>query len=337
MRYVLAVDGGGSKCHVILARDDGELLGWAASASPPEGGAAPPVFGGRGRSAAVVLETVRKALGTRVADELHVGVVGPFPREIDTAGRIRRTEIHVIDEATAAFALAGMRDGICVLAGTGAFVHGRTRDGRTRHLDGLGPLLGDRGSGYEIGLRTIQAAARSGWHPRHRAAFAGAVLAACGGRADDRDGVSLIDYMAVPRDRSEIARFARVALTAAAAGDTVAGGIVREAAAALAETIYDVVDQLGLAQTEYRMIGTGGIIAHSDLYWEHLCALTRGFAPRLRPIRADLPPVAGIVLTVLERLPDVAFDSARERLFAACRARLQAAESSGTPASGKGG
>ncbi len=328
MRCGLAIDSGGTKCHVILVRDDGQLLGWARSdpgQHPAEG-----AVHGRGRSHRVIRDTIVEAIGSTRYEELHIGAVGPFAPELLSQDQTpARLEVHKITEPTAAFRLAGEGAGVCALAGTGAFVHGRTRDGRTCHLDGLGPLLGDHGGGYEIGLRALQAAARSGWHPRHRVSFARDVFEACGGRADDAYGWSLVPYMAAPHDRSEIAQFARPVVAAAAKGDPVAGRILREAAASLAATVYDVVDRLQMAGDDYAFIGTGGIIASSDFYWEHLCRDVRTFAPGFKPVRSDLPAVIGVALSTLACMEVADFEAAKERLCGCARARLEAERKAG--------
>jgi N-acetylmuramic acid 6-phosphate etherase len=46
---------------------------------------------------------------------------------------------------------------ILVLSGTGSCCYGRARDGKTIKLGGWGHILGDKGSGYEIGLRALKA------------------------------------------------------------------------------------------------------------------------------------------------------------------------------------
>jgi len=235
-----------------------------------------------------------------------------------------KLQIHLIGETVAAFRLAGVKHGVCALAGTGAIVYGLTRNGRVRSLDGLGPLLGDYGGGYEIGLRAIQAAAKSGWHPRHRVSFTDEIYAACGGFRDDPSGLSLIAYMAAPHDRSEIAQFARLVIGAAMKGDELAARILRDAAASLAATVYDVVDQLQMAGDDYSLVGTGGIISGSDLYWDHLCKEVKAFAPRFQPLRSDLPAVVGVALATLARMPAVDFETARNRLCACVRERLAA-------------
>ena len=47
---------------------------------------------------------------------------------------------------------------VLILSGTGSCCFGRTRDGRTAKIGGWGHILGDKGSGYEIGLRAAKAA-----------------------------------------------------------------------------------------------------------------------------------------------------------------------------------
>lgn len=47
---------------------------------------------------------------------------------------------------------------VLVLSGTGSCCFGRTPDGRTAKIGGWGHILGDKGSGHEIGLRALKAA-----------------------------------------------------------------------------------------------------------------------------------------------------------------------------------
>jgi N-acetylglucosamine kinase-like BadF-type ATPase len=224
----------------------------------------------------------------------------------------------------AAFRLAGVACGICALAGTGAFVHGLTRSGRIGHLDGLGPLLGDHGGGYEIGLRALQATARAAWHPRHHTTLVEDVLAACHLRGRGSAGQGLITYMSKPRDRSEIAGLSRIVAVAASRGDAVALRILQEAAAGLASTVYDLVDQLKMTEEDYPFVGTGGVITGSDLYWEHLCRKVREFAPRLKPVRSDLPAVVGVALGALAQMPGVDYETTKQHLMDEVRTRLEA-------------
>src|SRR5204863_9973846 len=45
---------------------------------------------------------------------------------------------------------------VLVLSGTGSCCFGRSSDGKTAKVGGWGHVLGDKGSGYEIGLRSLK-------------------------------------------------------------------------------------------------------------------------------------------------------------------------------------
>jgi N-acetylglucosamine kinase-like BadF-type ATPase len=314
MRCILAVDSGGTKCDALLARDDGTAIGWGRSGLGDANHER--AFPGVGRSETARRAAVAKAMGAVTCDELHlIGTSDACEANLFPARSRFTLHAYPASEAVPAFELAEVAHGIVALAGTGAFVHGRTRNGRGMHLDGLGPLLGDRGGGHQIGLMAIRATAQARWHRRHNTSLAQPVLRACGGYEKDTRGGSLIGYKVGERDRAEVAALARLVDQEARSGDAVASGILATAAKDLAETAYDVVDRLRMAHDEYPLIGTGGVIHGSDIYWEHFCARVHEFAPRFRPIRLDKPPVLGLALSVLRELRGVDFTAARATLY----------------------
>ncbi len=325
LRCVLGIDSGGTKCHAILVRDDGQLLGWGET-DPIEESRRPIRHpGGRGRSYAAVLKAITRAVGRIDYDEIYIAsVASAIPLDFLRPDRPTKIQSFKVPEYEAAMIQVGESTGVVALAGTGAFVFARTREGRAVHLDGLGPMLGDHGSGYDIGFRAIRAAAQSGWHPRRRATFAAAVIKACGGNPNDATGLSLLRYQIGRRDRSEIAVLAKLVCEAASAGDAVARRIIEEASADLADTVYDALDLLHMRNESYPFIGTGGIITGSDVYWDNLCRIVSRFAPKLKAIRSDLPAVVGVALTAISKMPGIDFQSAKTKLFETTKAMLQA-------------
>jgi N-acetylglucosamine kinase-like BadF-type ATPase len=322
MRCILGIDSGGTKCHAMLIRDDGALLGFGRVESGASSESI--VFEGRGRSREVMAQAVAQAVGDIRCEELHIGcLTSRLPVDFLKTWPLARIKIHQVSEAGAAFALAGETSGIVALAGTGALVFGQTRDNRKLALDGLGPFLGDYGSGYQIGHAVICAAAQSAWHPRHITTLTEAVYKACGGKKGDVQGWSLVPYTRNPHDRSEIASFARLAIDAAADGDVVARDILKKAAEDLAETVRDMVKMLAMDAESYPLIGTGGIIVHSDLYWNHFCAEVREFAPAFKPFRSDLPPVAGLLMSVLQAVDGIDQAAAKTTLIESVRNYLK--------------
>lgn len=62
-----------------------------------------------------------------------------------------------LETALAAAPAAGRTHQVLILSGTGSCCFGRDAGGRTFQFGGWGHLLGDKGSGYEIGLRALKA------------------------------------------------------------------------------------------------------------------------------------------------------------------------------------
>ncbi|NLC56164.1 MAG: hypothetical protein GX774_04940 [Armatimonadetes bacterium] len=315
MQRVLAIDSGGTKCDALLVDEEGVALGWGrcAFADPGSGRG----LSGSGRARETVVRAVTLALGEQRCDVLHLV---PGFRWLQAEGCLNdpgRVIPYGTTEYDGPMALAGATEGVVALAGTGAFVWGRTRDGRTCHLDGLGPNLGDYGSGFQIGVLALRAAARSGWHPRHHTSLAERVYRACVNAEEDHygHGHGLVAYSLAHHDRAEIASLARIVGEEALRGDRIAREILQEAATSLADTLYDVVERLGIRDEEYLLIGTGSIATRSDVYWEHFCRLAHEFAPRLQPFRSPLPPVVGMALTALQQIQPQRYETVRQRLL----------------------
>jgi N-acetylglucosamine kinase-like BadF-type ATPase len=222
-------------------------------------------------------------------------------------------EYVYFDEGTAAMALVSETEGVVVLAGTGALVVARTAE-HSLYLDGLGPLLGDYGSAHHVGYMALRAASRSGWHPRHFTELGKAVRRQLGGREEDPRGHSLVPFSFSSYDRSDIAGLAKIVNAFAESGDAVAIQILEEGARALSETVFDVADRMKLIDKSFAMIGTGGQVSRNPRYWQMLCDKVRQFAPRVRPILSDLPPVIGIAIAALRQLGEPDWEQCAERL-----------------------
>lgn len=321
MRCVLGVDSGGTKSDVLLVRDDGIVLGhgYVDYRDPASGRDTL----GSGRSLQSVTQAIQQALGHTTCDELYYSsVCHTHPPDIVPSDCAREIKFERIYETDPAFALAGVDAGIVVLAGTGALVHGRTRDGRHVRMDGVGPYLGDFGSGFHIGQLALRAVARSVMHPRHATMLPPMIYEQLNLAEKKYPFGNLLEYMLKAHDRAEIAGFARLVNTAAEAGDQVAINILHEAAASIAETVFDAVDRLQIAEEDYPLVASGSVATHSRIYWEHLSELVHGFAPRLTPIRPELPSVVGLALLTLRKLAVPDPDAMQRNLFRTAREAL---------------
>jgi len=245
--------------------------------------------------------------------ELHVS--GRFPADDSILPQLS-TEIHVygMREYDAILALSGSDAGIVALAGTGAFGFGRTRDGRDLLLDALGPLYGDHGSGFQIGLAACRAAGRAEWGAQYNTSLKWVVEKACEAMAGCPDNFVMTQFLADSRDRSEIASLAKLTNEEAEKGDGIARQILVSAADDMAETLQCVVERLDMACDEMPLIGAGGVAVHSRLYWSRLIDRVHEFAPTATPELADRPQVLGFALAAASKI-GIATPSFRETLL----------------------
>lgn len=286
---LLALDPGGSKCTALLIGADGRVAGLGLGEAPGRGG----------RSAASILAAAQQALGALAPDGVQVAYTDSYYIEPSVFHHplFRQYAPVRVSEESCALRLAGVVHGLVVLAGTGSFVYGRTRDGRELKLDGIGPVLGDTGGGYYIGLMALRAAAKSDWHPRFFTSLRQRVYQFYGLRNFE----SLVHFSLAPHDRSVIASFTRIVDEEASAGDRIARRLLEEAAEEIADILSAVVDRLEITDEEYVLVGTGSVMI-SYLYWNHLVTQARRIAPGLRPVRSPHPPVVGVALAARRRL-----------------------------------
>jgi N-acetylglucosamine kinase-like BadF-type ATPase len=298
---ILAVDSGGSKCEAILLDTEGRLLGYSYCRQP----------GVSGRDRRAIEAAVAQAYVTGDFRTLFtVGLWGPLAAAAADGTQPERVESVPCSEPGTALAQAGLRYGCVLLAGTGAFAHATLEDGRTGHLDGCGPLLGDFGGGYHVGRMALNATVRSDWHPRHQTSLRERILA----RFSVPTPLALFSLNLFAQDRSVVAALAQLVNQEAEAGDEVARAILVRAAETLAETFRDLVSVLGIAARPYAAVGTGSLIRCSDLYWRTLQRQIGAIAPSFTPCRLTQPPVVGLAAIGLRHCRGEAAEAALDRL-----------------------
>ena len=146
--------------------------------------------------------------------------------------------------------------GAVLIAGTGANCFGRNARGQRARVDGWGPLLGDRGSGYWLGESGIRAA-----------------IAACDGAAPPTQLQSaLLEHFAVETveslvgvvyaadfRRDRVAAFVPHVIESARAGDATAADLLRQSGHQLGQTARAVLQSLELN----KLALTGGLLQNS--------------------------------------------------------------------------
>jgi N-acetylglucosamine kinase-like BadF-type ATPase len=294
MRHVLAVDGGGSKTDAVLLDETGTVLGWG------RGGPVHGYYSTPEEVAASYEQAITQAMGDREVSDLTIAGAPRSGRLLEAAcGKAERFEHVSCGEVDTAFASVQREWGMVILSGTGSFAFGLTPDGKARHFGGMGPILGDYGSAYQIGLFGLRAAFASRWTRMRKTSLETAVPPVYG----------LPDLKAVFERvygpglaRREIAAVSRVVNEQAEAGDRVAIGCLRGAADELAALALDVINELKQRDMAFPMIGVGSVAQGSRLWWARLCERVREAAPQVEPIIPQVRPVIGAALLGFKRL-----------------------------------
>lgn len=289
----MGVDGGGTKSDAVLVDETGRVLGWG------RGGTGQAFWAGRQGAIESYSNAVLSALGEYRPDELWIA--GLHLNVFDES-RIPASNLRFVpaSELTRGLATALQTHGIVVLSGTGSFVAARMPDGTTLTLDGLGPILGDYGSGYQIGLAGLRAAMASPWSPRRRTSLEYMIPQNLPGAGTE--GIFHWVYYDRQANRADIASVARIVAQAAEQGDEIAKGIIIKAADDISDVLADLIDRLALHQSDCALVASGGVAQRCRMYWEHVCQRALEMAPRLRPICPRVPPCVGGALLALKAM-----------------------------------
>lgn len=240
-----------------------------------------------GRLAAVATEALRTAGLRAPVAALCAGLAGLDPgtrrvlgwalEERGLAARMRLTN----DAEVAHFDAFRDGPGILLAAGTGSVAWGRGSGGWEGRVGGLGPLLGDDGSGWDLARRALRAAARAA-EGRGPSTDLLPLLAARLGTEEDGRALAAA---AAGRSRAELAVLAPVVLDASVAGDGVAEAIAASAAAELALHVEVLARRLGPWQGLVPLALTGGLLGEGAFRERVVFAL--GDRVRVREGRAD--------------------------------------------------
>lgn len=180
--------------------------------------------------------------------------------------------VAVIADAQAALLGAlGERPGVLVLSGTGSIVVGRDGRGRWARAGGLGPLLGDEGSGFWLGRQWLRATAERG-----------------------TPEVAL-RFVRRPEPVARIAALAPSVLRRAQRGDRHARAIVAEAGRQLALQAVSVARRLAL-RPPVAVSWAGSVMSHPGLRRAVARALDQAGVRAVWRVPAETPIMAAVRL-----------------------------------------
>ena len=260
-RYVLGLDGGGTKTVAVLVEDSGRVLARAQGDSSNY-----QVIGGEklGQVIRDVTEEIlhQANLKGQQLDHLYAGLAGagrPADREaihsIITRQNLARTVTVDTDAAAALSGAFAGGPGIIVISGTGAICFGKSSSDVVYRCGGWGYLLGDEGSGYYIGQQAIMAALKD-LDGRGMATSLRAMI-------EQKYSLSSIDLIisqiySGKIDRSEIAGLTPAVFAEYEKGDNASQIIIETAGCEIGKIVAAVSRRMGLAgeQAQVALIGS---------------------------------------------------------------------------------
>jgi glucosamine kinase len=261
---VCAVDGGGTKTLAIVLDRNGVELGRAVTGpSNYASGEAERVVT---NVTAAVEAAIESADISRPLAALWVGLAG-----IDRPGAQEAIEVRIshlaidmrlTNDAQLLFGAFPDESGIVLIAGTGSIALGRDRNGTSARAGGWGYLIGDEGSGYDLGRRGIRAAAKAADGRGLQTSLLPAMLAHWGLEYP----MQIIDEIYRERDNAIIAGCAGLVFDAASAWDPVASRLVQNGAAELASAVGAVEQALDFGNDAVSIALAGSLLVEREGY-----------------------------------------------------------------------
>jgi N-acetylglucosamine kinase-like BadF-type ATPase len=290
-RYYIGVDGGATRTRAVVVDVDGEELARAEGAAASVDARHPE------RAAAVVEDVVRdvaREAGVALpCAGLWAGLAGTG-RETARSGveqalspRGLATRVGVGTDVDAAFEDAfGGGVGILICSGTGSVAVGRSEGGQVARVGGWGSLLGDEGSGYQIGLESLRRVARHvdgrGAETRLQEAVLGAI------------GLMEVEELVIwahDATKGDIAGLVPVVARSALAGDAVAREILDQAVEELEGHLVTLLENLGPWRERPPLALAGGLLDPGGPLREGMEAVVRRH--HVTPVARRLHPARG--------------------------------------------
>jgi N-acetylglucosamine kinase-like BadF-type ATPase len=294
VRILIGVDAGASHSTAAVANEHGTVL--VRSDGAP--GAMRP--GAAAAAAARILDTCRDALRKAEreirGDVLVVGAAGVGREEerlalqaaLEDAGLAPRVAVTV-DGAIALQSAFGDAAGIVLIAGTGSIAWARLPGGDTTRIGGLGAVVGDHGSGYDLARLALRAVGLAVEGRGRRTTLSARVFARL-----RLPGLAELVRWAATADIPSVAGLAPEVLAAAEEGDAVAGALVDAGADDLATHVRTLAERFPRGTSVGVALG-GSLLARSDDYRKRVVARIVADVPAatIRPEPVD--PVLGAI------------------------------------------
>lgn len=287
MKYYVCAEGGGSKLLAILYDENFRIVRKARAGAVNDRFKDKEAI--RAEMEALTKELIPDTIDAIAGVDLSIVSGNPALKNAILA-RFPNTDVQEHGEGTIALAASGYEEGIVAQAGTGSDAYMIQKDREEFIVGGWGSILGDQGSGYDIGHKGLMAAIRShdGWGEPTM------LVELLEREFGYTDGILKNCYHLVRHtmDRTHVAAFSRVVGAAAKAGDKVAIEILADAGRDMAEQVLCAIRRV---DGDFRgpIIASGGAWRASPVMFDTFRERVLAIHPDTTVMRPIFEPVIG--------------------------------------------
>jgi N-acetylglucosamine kinase-like BadF-type ATPase len=296
MKYLIGFDCGATKTDCALADINGKIH------YTTTGGAANYLVTGADGTSKIILTLLNDCIrkfnnDSSDIENIVIGAAGAGRKEdadklkhllLETLSRegVKLKSLTVVSDAQIALKGAFPNEAGCILiAGTGSIIYGKDEKGNIYRAGGFGRLLGDEGSGYSIGKKGLQAAAKY-----------------FDGRGDKTLIVKLIEEKYSINTSDKLISIAEVVIIAAENEDLIAHHILHEE---VEELIHHISTMMKKVDTiDLRVSFAGSLISNNNIYSDMLRDKIKTSLPSVKLVTPKYSPIEGAILLAKEMLND---------------------------------
>ena len=258
--FAVGVDGGGSKTLAVVVDERGNKRGRAVTGSSNHSRVG--IEQAVRQIYSAVEEAARRACCVLPFSSAGFGLAGiDRPDDYDLLLphlKPLARDIRLTNDAELVLSGLPGEVGIALIAGTGSIALGRNARGTTARSGGWGYIIGDEGSGYDLGRRCLQAVARASDGRGPATMLAGLLLK----RWQLNDASEMIGKVYSASDPTAIASLSALVFAASRGGDEVARSIVDAATRELALAAAAVKNMLDFVGVQVALALGGGLLLH---------------------------------------------------------------------------
>ena len=299
MKYIIGIDGGGTKTDCAVSDMEGNIL-FEAKGSPSNF-----LIEGTEKVSRSILDLISRCKEKLKFDYPDIEII-----LIGTAGAGRKSDSeklkksfvdlsknkgidfkNFIVESDARIALEGAFSGLpgaILISGTGSIMVGKDLDGSIHKVGGFGRLIGDEGSGFSIGRKGLNAVSKQ-FDGRGNFTLISKYL-------EDKFEIDSAEKLIAEayKNNFDIASVAPLVINAAENNDEAAVNILLEEIREILRFIQVMQQKLNLAEFKLSLIGS--LINKENFYSGKLREKIMNHFPGIKIQLPQNPPVAGAIL-----------------------------------------